>query len=57
MQYISNPLNMLLPQDIDKAQNFVRLPKISEIKIWFYSKIAEGKKLKWSTYLMIQGIN
>lgn len=30
MQYIINPLNML-PQDINKAQSLVWLPKTSEI--------------------------
>lgn len=34
MQYIINLLNMLLPQDINKAQTFIRLPNTSEIKIY-----------------------
>lgn len=33
MQYTFNLLNMLLPQDINKAQTFVCLPNTSEIKI------------------------
>lgn len=37
MQYTINLRNMLLPQDINKAQTFVRLPNTSEIKIWFYN--------------------
>lgn len=58
MQYIINLLNMLLPQDINKAQTFVRLPNTSEIKIFGSTiKKAQGKKLKWSAYFMIQSIN